>query len=109
MAESTLFEQVKRKLNVTWDDPDTNSRIQEIIDSGIPEMIHILGIPDENYDFSTPGMENALFKNYCLYEWNHCLQDFEKNYANNIAHVQAKYDVKHYQKTAEETGNEENI
>jgi len=90
-----LFEQVKRKLNVTWDDDDTTKRIEEIIDSAIPILKHKLGIFESNFDFSVSGMENNLFKNYCLYEWNHCVNEFDDNYSNEIAQCQAIWSVKY--------------
>lgn len=97
MVNLTLFNQVKRKLNVTWEDDETTARIEEIIESAIPILIHKLGIADPDFDFSVPGMENSLFRSYCLYEWNHCANDFDGNYANDIAQVRAKHDVAYYQ------------
>lgn len=91
-----LFLQVKRKLNITWNDEDTNKRIEEIIESAIPTLIHKLGIPDKDFDFSKSGTENTLFKSYCLYDYEHVLNEFDENYANEIAQIRAKYEVKHY-------------
>lgn len=96
MKNPALFGQVKRKLNVTWDDDDTTARIEEIIDSAIPTLIHKLGIVDPDFDFSIPGMENNLFKSYCLYEWNHCVNEFDDNYANDIAQVRAMHEVDYF-------------
>ena len=100
-----LFLQVKRKLNITWTDEDTNSRVEEIIQSAIPALLHKLGIADPDFDFSAPGMENDLFKSYCLYEWNHCLNEFDENYANNIAQVRAIHEVEYF--VSEESSDEE--
>lgn len=91
-----LYAQVKRKLNITWNDDDTDNRVEEIILSAIPALIHKLGIADPNFDFSEPGMENNLFKAYCFYEWNHCLNEFDQNYANDIAQVRAIHEVAAY-------------
>lgn len=91
-----LVAQVKRKLNITWNDDDTTNRVQDIIQSAIPALKHKLGIADPDFDFSIPGMENDLFKAYCLYEFNHCLNEFDANYANDILQVRAKYEVKDY-------------
>ena len=107
MNNPTLFAQVKRKLNVTWSDEETTARIEEIIDNAIPDLIHRLGISDVDYDFSVPGAENNLFKSYCLYEWNHCLNEFFDNYADDIAQIQAKNDVKHYLLNSEGSEDEE--
>lgn len=102
-----LIEQVKRKLNITWDDEDTTARITEIIESAIPDLIHRLGITDSAFDFSIAGEENTLFKNYCLYEWNHALNEFFGNYAETIAQIRAKNDVKYHLANSEESSNEE--
>ena len=91
-----LFEQVKRKLNITWEDDDTAARLNDIIASAIPDLIHRLGITDPDFDFSGRGAENTLFLAYCLYEWNHALNEFEDNYASMIARVRAKHEVEQY-------------
>jgi len=93
-----LLAQVKRKLNITWEDDDTNARIEDIVQSAIPNLIHRLGIPDPGFDFSEAGTENTLFLAYCLYEFNHSLHDFEDNYANLIGQVRAKNEVAYYLK-----------
>ena len=91
-----LLEQVKRKLNITWEDDDTNKRVEDIVQSAIPDMLHMLGIADPDFDFSEPGMENTLLKAYCLYEFNHCLNEFDANYATMIGKVRAKHEVEHF-------------
>ncbi len=97
IVNETLLAQVKRKFNITWEDDDTNARLEEIIASAIPKLIFKLGISDANFDFSVAGMENDLFKSYCLYEWNHVANEFDDNYSNEIAQIQAKHLVKYHQ------------
>lgn len=101
-----LLQQVKRKLNITWSDDDTNARLEDIINSAIPDLMHKLGIADPDFDFSVAGVENTLFLAYCLYEFNHCLNEFDDNYANSIAQARAIHEVKHYQ--SEVSGDEQN-
>lgn len=91
-----LITQVKRKLNITWEDDGTTARIEDIIQSAIPDLKHRLGIVDPNFDFAEAGMENILFLAYCLYEWNHSLNEFEDNYAGLIAMTRARHEVKHH-------------
>ena len=102
MSNETLTAQVKRKLNVTWDDDETNARIEEMIASAIPDLIHRLGIVDSSFDFSLPGAENTLLLSYCLYEWNHMLEEFDTNYARMIAIVRAIHEVKQWRQNDEE-------
>ena len=101
MDNTILMAQVKRKLNITWEDKDTTARIEELIESAVPTMIHKLGIADESFDFSEAGAENTLFKNYCLYEWNHCANEFDANYSDEIAQLRRKHTVKFYQDSGE--------
>lgn len=92
----TLLKQVKRKLNITWDDEDTNALVEDIIASATPILIHKLGIADPDFDFSEAGAENNLFKSYCLYEFNHVANEFDDNYHNEIAQVRAIHEVEQY-------------
>lgn len=92
-----LLSQVKRKLNITWNDPDTEARVKDIVQSAIPILKHKLGITDPNFDFGEPGMDNTLFLAYCLYEWNHSVNEFDDNYANDIAQARAIHEVNSYE------------
>lgn len=96
MTNQALIEQVKRKLNITWEDDVTTARIEEIIASAIPDLKHKLGIVDDDFDFSVPSAENTLLQNYCLYEWNHAIAEFDLNYERLIAQIRAKNDVAYY-------------
>jgi len=107
MISEALLKQVCRKLNITWEDDDTTARIEEIMESAIPDLKHRLGITDPEFDFSVAGDENTLYKNYCLYEWNHCLNEFFVNYAEMIAQVRARNDVAYYKANNEVSGDAE--
>lgn len=98
-----LTEQVKRKLNITWNDEDTEKRVADIMGGATSTLLHRLGIADPNFDFSVLGDENTLFLNYCLYERDHCLNEFFVNYAEMIASTRARHIVKQYEEvTADE-------
>lgn len=107
MSSENLIEQVRRKLNVTWEDTDTTLRIQEMIESAVPDLIHKLGITDSDFDFSAPSAEHSLFLAYCLYEWNHALDEFDLNYARMIAQVRQKHEVTQYLAENEEDSDEQ--
>lgn len=91
-----LIDQVKRKLDITWVDEDTDRRVADIMDSVAPVLKHKLGITDSDYDFSVGGLENMLFLTLCLYEWNHAANEFDVNYANEIAQCRAMREVFYY-------------
>ena len=95
-----LIDQVKRKLNITWHDEDTDRRVNDIIASVEPTLKYKLGISaDADFDFSKGGLENTLFLALCLYEWNHSANEFDANYANDIAQCRAIHEVKHFLET----------
>ncbi len=102
-----LYSQVKRKLNITWEDPDTRASVTDIIQSAIPIMKHKLGITDPNFDFAQPGAENNLFRSYCLYDYNHCTNEFDDNYANEIGQVREKHEVAYHLANSEGSENAE--
>jgi hypothetical protein len=89
----TLLLQVRRKLNITWNDNDTDDRVADIIQTTKSVMSFKLGITDENFDFSISGIENMLFLAYCLYLYNHCENEFEDNYKSEILQARSKYEV----------------
>lgn len=91
--DETLFAQVKRKLNITWEDADTDSRVSDIIDTAKSVMLYKMGITDAEFDFSAAGIENLLFLAYCLYMYNHCENEFDDNYRGLILQCRAKYEV----------------
>lgn len=93
---AVLTAQVKAKCNITWEDEDTNARLDNIINSAIPRLLHRLGITDNNFDFSVAGTENTIFINYCFYEWNNAANEFDENYSQLIDEVRQKNDVQYY-------------
>lgn len=93
MADNTLTALVKRKLDITWSDEETDARVADIIAAAEPTMRHKLGLP-ESYDFAAVGQERSLFLSYCLYEWNQAANEFDGNYLNDILQVRQKWAVR---------------
>ena len=91
-----LFDQVKRKLNITWSDEDTDARVEDIVASAEYAMRHKLGTP-KDFDFAVVGQENMLFLSYCLYEWSNAANEFDAHYLNDILQLRQKYEVAAYE------------
>lgn len=83
---------VKRKLNITWTDKETDARVAEIMANAAVSLRYKLGLP-ETYTFDTEGQEQSLFLSLCLYEWNHAANEFDANYANDILQIRQKLAV----------------
>lgn len=92
----SLFEQVKRKLRVSYEDDETDERITEIMDQADFDLRSMLGISDPRFTFEDPGPEQALFLSYCFYEWNDALDDFAVNFEAKIAQVRDKWLAKEW-------------
>lgn len=103
-AMTALTEQVKRKLNITWSDPDTDARVADIIRTAAAHLTYQLGIDDSGFDFSAAGIENTLFLAYCFYEWNHALDEFEDNYRGMIMSARARFEVEQHREDDPEGG-----
>lgn len=88
-----LLKQVKRKLNITWSDEDTDARVSDIAEAAATVISFKLGITDPAFDFSEHGLENVLYLAYCLYLYNHCENEFDDNYRGLILQARAKYEV----------------
>lgn len=97
----TLLKQVKRKLNITWNDEDTDNRVLDIIAQAKTVMPHKLGITDKAFDFSKNTIENVLFLAYCLYLYNHCENEFDNNYLSDILQARAIHEVKQNENISE--------
>ena len=96
-----LLQQVKRKLNITWSDTDTDNRVLDIISQAEAVVRHKLGITAEAFDFSESGITNVLFLAYCLYLYNHCENEFDNNYLNEILQARAIYEVQQNENISE--------
>lgn len=94
----TLLSQVRRKLNITWEDTDTDNRVYDIINQARGVMLYKLGITDPEFDFSVGGTANVLFLSYCLYLYNHCENEFDANYREDILSERAIHEVEQYAK-----------
>jgi len=95
-----MFERIKRKLNITWSDEDTDTKIREIMEDAKAILNHKLGA---EIDYSINGMERQLYLNYCMYAWNNCVDEFDKAYLSEILTIRHKYEVAAAREAAGET------
>lgn len=98
-----LVGQVKDKCRITWEDEGTDRIIRnEIIPSALSVIRFKVGIPEAvEFDFAASGLEHRLFLNYCYYAWHDAEDDFERNYASDIAHARRIWEVKNHASSEE--------
>ena len=97
-----LESKVKRKCYITDDDELITNKVKDMIEDAIPKVRRLIGITDEDYDFTEPGEERELFLNYCYYVWNDATESFKTNYLDDILSIRSKYEVEQYADTQEE-------
>lgn len=95
-----LISIVKRHLKITWNDADTDEEVSELVSDAVETMNHKLGIKDDDADYTKPGQERTLFKMYCMYVWNRCVDEFDRAYLNEILQIRKKYEVKYAEETS---------
>ena len=89
-STTILIDILKNELFITWDDSNTNARLERIVLNAIPTMNYKLGA---DIDYTSEGIEQNLFINYCVYVYNGCANEFDTNYFNEIMQVRMMYEV----------------
>lgn len=93
MSEELVLK-IKDALDITFEDEDFDRKIIGIIEDAIPILRSLFGMPNNlEFDWTMPGQERALLKNYCLYELNHVSEQFKENYRNDLIQMRIKYEV----------------
>ena len=75
---------VRRKLHITWNDEDTESRLEDVVGIVSPRLASLLGYESFHEFTDADGGSWGLFLNGCLYEFSDAWDDFESNYATEI-------------------------
>ena len=83
-VDAAVMAAVRRKLNVTWADADTDARLQDVVAIVTPRLSSLLGYPLDHEFTDEDGASWSLFLNGCLYEFSDAWDDFEHNYADVI-------------------------
>lgn len=87
------LDEKKRALNITWDDPDTNQKIDE--DFLAAESL-IKDYAGEVLDVDVDIEARQLIKDAARYVWNDCLDEFERRYMTHLIAIRNKYKVLNY-------------
>lgn len=78
---------VKNYLDITWSDPDTNKKVQDILSRAESTLNSYAG---ETVDFTDETTAEAqLLLDCCLYIWNHNFAEFKANYSSELIMLRA--------------------
>lgn len=84
------LDMIKRHLNITWSDHDTDLKLVEMMADAVKALNHMLGA---EIDYFSAGIERRLFLNYMLYSWNDCLNEFDSAYQSEIYKIRHIYEI----------------
>lgn len=76
---------VKRHLQITWNDPDTTESLISMMLDGEIELNHLFGA---ELDYFAPGLAHRLYLSYMLYAYNKALDEWEGVYRADILKLQ---------------------
>jgi hypothetical protein len=91
MTADEITASVKRKLNITWSDDTTDSRVADVLSKSEATMRRLCDCPE---DVTTWDDEDiGLLLDACLYEFSNAADDFRVNYADAIQSCRLKHEV----------------
>lgn len=95
-----LLEDVKDRLDVTWDDGATDLKYSGLIAQGMAYLNKKLG---EEADYTADGDPRALLMEYVRYARDQALDVFENNYLSMILGAQHDLEVKRFVASTKQT------
>lgn len=95
-----LLDDIKNYLDITWEDEKLDIKLSGMIARGMQEINNKGG---EDFDYSVEDEPRSLLFTYVMYEREHALDDFWKNYRESIIGLRIKGKVRRYLAENEET------
>lgn len=83
--DKTLLEEIKNYLNITWEDPATDRKLESLLAAGIN---YLEGKAGQTLDFETEPDAMMLLKDYVRYGRDSALDVFETNFRPLILALQ---------------------
>ncbi|MEG1559387.1 MAG: hypothetical protein RR398_00785 [Clostridia bacterium] len=98
-ANDELFTAVKRDLQITWYDVNTDLSLVEYISNGVVELDGIAGAPQ---DYASPGLPRRLLFDYARYARAEALDEWKQNYRSDLTQLRVNR-ISEEEKYAEKT------
>lgn len=96
-----LIDTLKNYLDITWDDPHTNAKLEGILARAQTKLCAYAGAA---LTFGDGTAEQQLLLDFCRYVWFNVPEDFETNYRHDLIMLRAKYQTEAMQDETEHTG-----
>lgn len=92
-----LLQAVRNYLDITWEDSDTNAKLEGIIERGIKYLNKVAGA---ELDYSIEDKPRELLFDYCRYVRSNALNEFATNYQHELLSLQISKEVEAYAETS---------
>ena len=83
-----FIDEVKRNLNITWNDENTNASVQDYIRNGVAVLENDV---KSDINFNTDILARKLLKTYCRYERNNSEEYFIENNLQDVLKLEVQY------------------
>lgn len=87
------IEVIKRELDITWDDPDTNKKVEDAMTSAKALIDDFAG---ESVELNADLVAAQLFKDATRYYFNAVGDEFETRFQPQLIALRTRYQVKRY-------------
>ncbi len=89
-----LLDEVKNYLDITWDDNETDLKLNGMIERGKKYLNRVAG---KELDFETEDKPKELLFDYCRYVRSNALEMFQQNYLHELLSLQIESEVDAYE------------
>lgn len=83
-------DQVKRYLNITWSDEDTDAKVIDMMLDAEIALNHKIGA---EVDYFSPGSDHSLYMSYLRYAYGECPEQFDSAYRAELLQIRHKHIV----------------
>lgn len=94
-----MLAELKKELQITYDDPDVDQRLQRYLREGRVELEKIAGFP---LNAAAEEVKPLLFA-YCRYAFYHSLEQFKTNYYQDLISLQWRVAIQEYDSQTRES------
>lgn len=88
-----LLEQLKRYLNISYEDQDTDEMLKDILENGKAIINDYAGT---ELDYEQPGQARQLLFDYCRYARSHATEMFEVNFRRDLMGLREMTEVQYH-------------
>ena len=89
-----LLDEVKNYLDITWDDNETDLKLNGMIERGKKYLNRVAG---KELDFDAEDKPKELLFDYCRYVRSNALEMFQQNYLHELLSLQIESEVDAYE------------